>query len=313
MTTDGLKAPHSRNFSVRMSKLNLSACGILFVPWDWGDIPAHPRPPILPFATFVMPSRSMNIVLNSGPTIIGVPKGTRPGEMPRSNQRRSDSGLSETDVQEVWFAGCHCDVGGGSVESGTRNTLARISLRWMIRQCFLTNTGIQFYRESSKDIGLDFNTLYPFVTPRPAALQAVESVVSRLKAPAHNAEPTNVTLTDEVQASPWAASTFKSEENEELVDALCPIFDELKLSKAWWILEIIPMKYRTRTGSNKLGKSSWRVNLGRPREIPRAIGEKREKMYVHRSVKIKMEAEGLDGGKYVPRVKFDGQEFEWVD
>ncbi|KAJ7095024.1 hypothetical protein C8R44DRAFT_890151 [Mycena epipterygia] len=27
-----------------------------------------------------------------------------------------------TDVQEVWFADCHCDVGGGSVLNGTRPT-----------------------------------------------------------------------------------------------------------------------------------------------------------------------------------------------
>jgi len=208
-------------------------------------------------------------------------KGTELGEVPLSNQRHShpqneeeyDSRSTETDVREVWFAGCHRDVGGGSVVHGTRNSLARIPLRWMIRQCFLANIGIQFYRESLKDIGLDFNTLYPFVTPRPAALKAEESVVSQLKASAHNAEPTDVTLTDEVQASPSAASTFKSEEDEELVDALCPIYDELKLSKAWWILEILPMRYRTQTRSNKR-KSHWRMNLGRPREIPRAV-EKR--------------------------------------
>ena len=36
------------------------------------------------------------------------------------------------------------DTGGGSVRNGTRHTLARIPLRWMIRQCFLANTGIQF-------------------------------------------------------------------------------------------------------------------------------------------------------------------------
>ncbi|KAG8680219.1 hypothetical protein FRC11_002790, partial [Ceratobasidium sp. 423] len=37
----------------------------------------------------------------------------------------------ETDVKEVWFAGAHCDVGGGSVPNETKNNLARIPLRWM--------------------------------------------------------------------------------------------------------------------------------------------------------------------------------------
>jgi len=262
-------------------------------------------------------------------------KGTKLGEMPRSNQRHphyhrlqdhhNHKGKSqyeaeyegkhtETNVHEVWFSGCHCDVGGGSVANGTRNSSARIPLRWMIRQCFLANTGIQFYRESFKDIGLDPNTLYPFVTPRPPALKAEESVISQLKASAHNVEPTDATLTDdEVQASPTTASTFKSEEDEELVDALCPIYDELKLSKTWWILEILPLRHRMQSRSDMLWNSYWRMNLGRPREVPRAVREKREKIYVHRSVKIRMEAEGLDGGKYAPRAKFEDQEFEWAD
>jgi hypothetical protein len=115
----------------------------------------------------------------------------------------------------------------------------------MIRQCFLVNTGIQFYRETFKDIGLDPDTLYPFVLPRPKALTADPSVVATLEKTAnHKAEPTDGTLTDEVQASPTAASSFKAEEEEELADALCPLFDQLKLSKPWWILEIIPLRHR---------------------------------------------------------------------
>ena len=137
------------------------------------------------------------------------------------------------------------DIGGGSVPNGTRNSLARIPLRWMIRQCFQVNTGIQFYRETFKDIGLDPETLYPFVLPRPRALTADASVIDKLKKTAnHKAEPTDGTLVDGMQAETTAASTFKTEEEEEVVDAVCPIFDELKLSKSWWILEIIPMKHR---------------------------------------------------------------------
>lgn len=65
-----------------------------------------------------------------------------------------------TDVLEVWFAGCHCDLGGGSVANGTRNSLARIPLRWMIRECFKSRTGIIFDAQYLKDIcGLDAATL----------------------------------------------------------------------------------------------------------------------------------------------------------
>jgi len=56
-----------------------------------------------------------------------------------------------------------------------------------------------------------------------------------------------------------------------------------------------------------------RVNMGRSREIPRDVREKRAKMYVHRSVKIRMEAEGLNDGRYMPKMKFESYDVEWVD
>ncbi|CDO73378.1 hypothetical protein BN946_scf185013.g12 [Trametes cinnabarina] len=72
---------------------------------------------------------------------------------------------SSTDVKEVWFAGCHCDVGGGSVLDETPHALERIPLRWMIRECFRTNSGIRFHGELLKRIGLDPATLWPVPEP----------------------------------------------------------------------------------------------------------------------------------------------------
>jgi hypothetical protein len=119
----------------------------------------------------------------------------------------------------------------------------------MIRQCFIVKTGIQFYLESFKEIGLDPTTLFPIVTDRPRALEPSASAIADLKASlkkasAHVVEPSGTTFTDETHAPTTAASTFKSEEDEELLDALCPIYDQLKLAKGWWILEILPLRHR---------------------------------------------------------------------
>lgn len=46
------------------------------------------------------------------------------------------------------------DVGGGSVPNGTRHSLARIPLRWMIRECFRCNTGIIFDAAQLQAVGL---------------------------------------------------------------------------------------------------------------------------------------------------------------
>jgi hypothetical protein len=47
-----------------------------------------------------------------------------------------------------------------------------------------------------------------------------------------------------------------------------------------------------------------RINFGRARQIPEPVPRK-EKLYVHRSVKTRQDAEGLEGGKYKPKVQFD--------
>ncbi|KAH9957552.1 hypothetical protein BGW80DRAFT_194412 [Lactifluus volemus] len=246
-------------------------------------------------------------------------KGTKLGEMPRSNQRHPfyrkthphvfhhdksktlnecdyDDGRLETDVLEVWFAGCHCDIGGGSVPDGTPNSLARIPLRWMIRQCFDTNTGIQFHAGSFKEVGLDIDTLCPVVLHRPKPTGT-----------SHAAEPTDSTLV------PASRSIFKLEEDEELKDALSPIYDTLKLTKTWWILEILPLQYSEQDRCDASWRTYWAMNMGRGREIPKPICERGERVKVHRSVKTRMEAEGLKGGKYKPKAKFEHLNFEWVD
>ena len=43
-------------------------------------------------------------------------------------------------VQQLWFAGCHCDVGGGY----ENHALADISLRWMQECCELGGRGLEF-------------------------------------------------------------------------------------------------------------------------------------------------------------------------
>ncbi|PBK59723.1 hypothetical protein ARMSODRAFT_1071103 [Armillaria solidipes] len=70
----------------------------------------------------------------------------------------------------------------------------------MIRQCFLVDTGIIFHRELLKYLGRDPTSLHPVVHPRPAMGASVK---------------------------PLYATT---EEEEDILDALCPMYDELKIA-----------------------------------------------------------------------------------
>ncbi|KAI5116432.1 hypothetical protein M0805_000211 [Coniferiporia weirii] len=272
----------------------------------------------------------------------------------RSNSRKDDTDEGQemrleemytnydkpTDALEVWFAGCHCDIGGGSVPNDTRHSLARITLRWMIRECFLTNTGIQFEADKLRDIaGIDPANLYPIVKPRPPPLPVPVPAPITPMNPAKAAKAsmkaekakkrTVLAETENLQSSPMDASfgdkseaperteedrsvnsdddggAFLGEEEEELRDALCPIYDQLKLAPPWWLLEILPMSEREQkddgTWTKRIG-----LNRGRPRVFPQ---QAKNGIKVHRSVKMRMEAQGLD---YKPRLRFEVDP-EWVD
>ncbi|KAG8944244.1 vacuolar protein sorting-associated protein 45 [Tulasnella sp. 424] len=63
----------------------------------------------------------------------------------------------ESDVKEVWFPGCHADVGGGSVKNGTKHCLANASLVWMVNNIIQADVGIVFTRnafQSPENAGL---------------------------------------------------------------------------------------------------------------------------------------------------------------
>ena len=101
----------------------------------------------------------------------------------------------------------------------------------MIRECFLTQTGIMFKADALKDVGLDPSRLYPHVLPRPEALLLKQADPNRV---VHKSGAVSAT-------DPGAMLT---EEEEDLADALSPINDQLSLSPVWWLLELLPMRQK---------------------------------------------------------------------
>ena len=45
---------------------------------------------------------------------------------------------------------------------------------------------------------------------------------------------------------------FVNEAEEDLADALSPMYDQLKLAKYWWFLELIPQTIKYQSGQNDL-------------------------------------------------------------
>ncbi|KAM6490034.1 Uncharacterized alpha/beta hydrolase domain (DUF2235) domain containing protein [Amanita muscaria] len=216
----------------------------------------------------------------------------------------TDKNDTLTDVEEVWFA---VYIGGGSVENGTRQSLARIPLRWMVRECFKAKTGIIFDTASLYTTGLDPAALYPYVLERPPLsdsliAQARERVI---QTPESTSRPqwfkswfTGVATEQNATAAEADKSSqivpFDNEDNEDLRDALSPKYDQLKISRLWWILEILPVSMRSQRGDNQW-VSYIGINMGKARTIPK------QGVKVHRSVKLRMEARHNDGSKYQPK------------
>ncbi|KAF7972919.1 hypothetical protein HWV62_16570 [Athelia sp. TMB] len=208
-----------------------------------------------------------------------------------------------TDILEVWFSGAHTDVGGGSVANGTRHNLARIPLRWMVRQCFLLKLPILWHAHAFTHIGLDPKTLYPKVLPRPEPIGYTPNCIAHQFDP-----PINKAKDYKVNVHKVKERPFESEEMEDMLDALTPIYDQLRMVKFWWVLELIPTKHRYQH-SDKSWVHKKRVNLGGPRHIPK-IGD--GQVFVHRTVKIRMEAEGFFSDEhYKPAARLDFEP-EWV-
>ena len=149
----------------------------------------------------------------------------------------------------------HLDIGGGSVSNMTRHSLARISLRWMIRECFKTKSGILFNYHALSKIGLDPSTLHPVVTPRPCALSPGPN--DRIRD--LPAKPIPIPIDDYSRKKEKHHNLLKdsgcenrlgTEEEEELNDALSPKYDQLSIKKLWWFLEILPCIH-TRPGKKQ--------------------------------------------------------------
>ncbi|KAF8752990.1 O-acetylhomoserine ami [Rhizoctonia solani] len=197
---------------------------------------------------------------------------------------------AETDVEEVWFAGAHTDVGGGSVKNGERYSLARISLRWMIRQCFKCNT--DQIPEASTSISpsallprirtrsYSMRDAYPPITPHLRHRQV--TLMDRLDRhraqlsgkvdpyepyfPVHWSMATGHELRD-YGADAWEPrEPFINEEVEDYKDALSPIYDQLSINWWWWILEFLPVKQVWRK-KEKGWRRIFGINLGGPRVI----------------------------------------------
>ncbi|KAF9533195.1 hypothetical protein CPB83DRAFT_846025 [Crepidotus variabilis] len=140
------------------------------------------------------------------------------------------------DVREVWFVGCHGDIGGGSVPNQESSCLSNISLRWMVHEVIAADCGIKF---------------------DPAALERAK-----------------------INNSPEPSKLERELDN---ADALRSRHCQLKKSKTWWILELMPLHYSWQDPDG-VWHRDLSIHMGHGRKIGQA------QPLFHSTVKTRMES-----------------------
>jgi len=189
--------------------------------------------------------------------------------------RQEDNERPPADVLEVWFAGAHADIGGGAVRNETRHVLARIPLRWMIRETFRCNTGILYKRDALAETGLDVPSLWPKVQkrqrPSVGPSPAVLELSKHRELPALSRRPFALKHFTKHGNLDYPTSAGEAdllpEQIEDYFDAMAPMNDQLLQARGWWLGELWPVKIRVQCRTNDDWTKRLTMNLGRYRAV----------------------------------------------
>lgn len=221
-------------------------------------------------------------------------------------------------VWEVWFAGCHSDVGGGAVGDAVHCSLADISLRWMVKQVVLAQCGIRFDDEALRRADIDISTVVLATPAKPdgeLVLEAGPALSTSPGSPGEDGSGENMIQKGKgngVEGQDWPREG----------DVLSDIHDQLRIQPLWWLLELMPTKFKWQEPDGTW-KSKWgyaltklhpsfqsiltlvlRINFGRGRQIRDPHPD------FHDSVRQRMAVAELG---YKPRAKWTPGTEKYVD
>ncbi|KAG8971592.1 hypothetical protein FRC05_010938 [Tulasnella sp. 425] len=213
-----------------------------------------------------------------------------------------------TQVEEVWFAGCHSDVGGGSTPNNDVHTLSNPSLQWMVSRV-LEHVPSILFRPDAFTYDKAFLTLTVTKSdshPKPARPR-IPSTFRRAAAGDASPSPSPQLsplppMTAATVASSTANGTAVEEEQkvyevqqvDPSTDANADKHDQLMKKPIWLVLEYIPIFQYYQDGE---GTWHWRFrwNARRPREIYDS------NPLFHSSVKLRKDYEGKWLTKFIPK------------
>ncbi|KAK1922359.1 hypothetical protein DB88DRAFT_541500 [Papiliotrema laurentii] len=197
---------------------------------------------------------------------------------------RKDAETGNDTAVEVWFMGCHSDVGGGNDVNGARS-LSNIPFRWMLREAlscgilldplgFALLRAVRLPGRAGDPTDEKFTALLKYVTSR--EFRASQTARDRLEK--HNkARELSEGIASEVlsQIVSRLAEYDAGKLGYTSPDAGSRVHPSL--SAGWWPLEMLPLQTRTYAAHGTQIYDTYRQNLGGGRQI--IPGQK-----IHRSV-----------------------------
>ncbi|KAF5376139.1 hypothetical protein D9615_007706 [Tricholomella constricta] len=221
------------------------------------------------------------------------------------------------DVQEVWFSGCHADVGGGSHTNQIHESLSYIPLRWMIKECLLAGTGILFDFQYLESLGIDLLKLSKELENKNFDLAALgfhpDVLVDESKGLSDTSagpEKSNAILIPHRNQQHILKPSHLSRALHRFAthaDILAKVFDQLDLKWAWWCLEVIPTLATYQKADGNWVRKRMR-NFGQGRYIPFHNDE----IKVHVSVKIRQKDKGYTPAAYNWKDVIESDMLIWV-
>ncbi|KAF2810135.1 uncharacterized protein BDZ99DRAFT_570756 [Mytilinidion resinicola] len=197
-----------------------------------------------------------------------------------------DSDGEEQDIREVWFAGCHADIGGGwPLGDGEDSALSHIPLVWMVKEA--QSAGLHFDEVKLKalnccpdDILRSKSTVVPQIEIDPASPDPEIGPSSGLQ---HRLRPH--TTTSCVGSKPSRFHTL-------LESAAChgKIHDVLQFGNgvsrasvvSWNIMEYLPFRRMDLQEDGSWKSIAWPLPKGETRDVP-------DNVVIHNSVVKRME------------------------
>ncbi|KAI0269949.1 hypothetical protein BC834DRAFT_967664 [Gloeopeniophorella convolvens] len=218
-----------------------------------------------------------------------------------------------TNAKEVWFAGDHCDVGGGNARDADPHALSNIPLRWMVREIMLAQCDILLDNAALKRLSIPITIEEAFL-PRPTPDLAAPGGGPPVTPPAgqptlhkfgvESAAPARAvgTVVQSPAPSPSPAESRSRSRSpvppmmpgeQDALDAAQRHNDCLRGGLAWWVLELVPTYHMWQNERDEwVGR--WSIHFGGGRMLPP------EPMF-HESVRTRMQNAEL---KYVPNARY---------